>query len=78
MDFLNNFLGPVSNATMNITSLFVVFGVAYALAGHYHATQLYAGGIALSAFVMLLPITNTKAGAFIDINLLGSKGMFVA
>ncbi|MFD1393105.1 PTS sugar transporter subunit IIC [Lacticaseibacillus jixianensis] len=77
-DFLNNFLGPVSNATMNITSLFVVFGVAYHLAGHYHATKLYAGGIALSAFVMLLPITSTKAGSFIDINLLGSKGMFVA
>lgn len=77
-DFLNNFLGPVSNATMNITSLFVVFGVAYALAGHYHATQLYAGRIALSAFFMLLPIMSNKNGSYVDLNLLGSKGMFVA
>ncbi|WP_225047779.1 PTS sugar transporter subunit IIC [Lacticaseibacillus kribbianus] len=77
-DFLNNFLGPISNATMNITALFVVFGIAYHLAGKLHATQLYAGGISLAAFAMLLPIMTNKTSSYIDINYLGSKGMFVA
>ncbi|MFD1441371.1 MULTISPECIES: PTS sugar transporter subunit IIC [Lacticaseibacillus] len=78
MDFLTNFLGPISNATMNITSLFVAFGIAYHLAGKLHANQLYAGGISLAAFAMLLPIMTNKVSSYIDINYLGSRGMFVA
>lgn len=78
MDFLANFLGPISNATMNITALFVAFGIAYHLAGHLKATKLYAGGISLAAFALLLPIMTNKTSSYIDINYLGSKGMFVA
>lgn len=78
MQFLNDFLGPISNATMNITALFVAFGVAYQLADKLHASKLYAGGISLSSFMLLLPMTNTKAGTFIPVDKLGAQGMFVA
>ncbi len=32
MDFLNNFLGPVGNATMSVSNLFFVFAIGYHLA----------------------------------------------
>ena len=34
-DFLNNFFGPIGNATMSISALFVVFGISYQLATRY-------------------------------------------
>lgn len=76
--FLTDFFGPVSNATMSITALFIVFGIAYQLAGHYHQQKIFAGAIALSSFIMLLPIGNdSKLGAFIPISKWGAQGMFV-
>lgn len=76
--FLGDFFGPISNATMSITAIFVVFGIAYQLAGHHHQQKIYAGAIALSSFMMVLPVgTDKTAGAFLPISKLGAQGMFV-
>lgn len=32
--FLTDFFGPVGNATMSVSALFIVFGIGYQLAGH--------------------------------------------
>ena len=52
--FLTDFFGPVSNATMSITAIFIVFGIAYQLAGHYGQQKIFAGAIALSSFILSL------------------------
>ncbi|HIY93901.1 PTS sugar transporter subunit IIC [Companilactobacillus sp. HBUAS56275] len=76
--FLTDFFGPVGNATMSVSALFIVFGIGYQLAGHYGQQKIFAGAISLSSFLMLLPIgTDKKMGAFIAINDLGAQGMFV-
>lgn len=77
LTFLNNFFGPVANATMNVSSLFVVFGIAYNLAKNYGKSQLYAGAIAISSFLMLIPLMDNKAGTWIPLSNFGAKGMFI-
>ena len=77
MDFLNNFFGPIGNATMNISALFIVFGVAYFLAKSYEQSELYAGAIAVSSFLLLTPFGNGDSGSFISVSMLGAQGMFV-
>ncbi len=78
-DFINNFFAPVGNATMNITAMFIAFGVAYQLAGKYKQSQVFAGAISLSCFLMLTLVGNDKTqGAFFPIAQLGAQGMFVA
>lgn len=77
LDFLNNFFGPVANATMNISTIFMVFGIAYHLAKNYGKSSLYAGAIALSSFLMLVPITYQKSAGFIPISKFGAEGMFI-
>ena len=77
-NFLNDFFGPIGNATMNITALFIVFGIGYQLAGQYKQSQIFAGAISLSSFIMLLPFGEDKTmGAFIPVSKLGAQGMFV-
>ncbi len=73
LDFLNNFFGPVANATMNISTIFMVFGIAYHLAKNYAKSSLYAGAIALSSFLMLVPITYQKSAGFIPISKFGQR-----
>ncbi|MEG0275411.1 MAG: PTS transporter subunit EIIC [Coprobacillus sp.] len=75
--FLNDFFGPIGNATMNISTLFIVFGIAYNLAKHYEQSALYAGGVALSSFLLLVPFGSGDKGAFIGLQNLGAQGMFV-
>lgn len=76
--FLNDFFGPIGNATMSISAVFIVYGIGYHLAGHYKQSQLFAGAISLSSFIMLLPFGQDKAmGGFIPISKLGAEGMFV-
>ena len=77
MEFLNNFFGPIGNATMNISALFIVFGVAYFLAKSYKQSELYAGAVAVSCFLLLMPFGNGDSGSFILVSTLGAKGMFV-
>lgn len=77
LDFLNNFFGPVANATMNISTLFVVFGIAYHLAKNYGQSQLYSGAIAISSFLMLIPLESTDSGTMIPLSKFGAEGMFV-
>ena len=77
IEFLNNFFGPVANATMNISTIFVVFGIAYHLAKNYGQSQLYAGAISISSFLMLVPLTSNESGTFIPLSKFGAEGMFV-
>ena len=75
--FLNDFFGPIGNATMNISTVFIVFGIAYNLAKQYKQSSLYAGGVALSCFLLLVPFGSNDSGTFIGLSNLGAQGMFV-
>ena len=78
MTFLNDFFGPIGNATMSITAIFVVFGIGYQLAGKYGQPKLFAGAISLSSFLMLLPYgSSDEMGTVIPLSKLGAEGMFV-
>lgn len=77
LDFLNNFFGPVGNATMNVSSVFVVFGIAYTLGKKLKCNPLYAGAIALASFFMLLPFQVVKDVTYMPLPKLGAQGMFV-
>lgn len=78
MDFLNAFLGPVGNATMALSSIFICFGVAYHLAAKTEGNKLFSGLVSLTCFFMLLPFHETEEGVFMPVVRLGSQGMFVA
>ena len=76
--FLNDFFGPVGNATMSVGTLFIVFGIGYQLADKFGQPKLFAGAISLSSFLMLLPFSSQeKLGTVIPISKLGAEGMFV-
>lgn len=78
MTFLNDFFGPVGNATMAVSSIFICFGVAYHLAGKIDGNKLFSGIVALTSFFMLLPFHQIEEGTFMPVVKLGSQGMFVA
>ncbi|MBW8451742.1 MULTISPECIES: PTS sugar transporter subunit IIC [Lactobacillus] len=79
LKFFNDFFAPVGNATMNISAMFIAFGVAYQLAGHYKQSKVFAGAISLSCFLMMTLVgTDKTQGAFFPITQLGAQGMFVA
>ena len=76
--FFNDFFGPVGNATMSISAIFIVFGIGYHLAKYYEQPQVFAGAISLSSFIMLLPFgQDDSMGSFIPVSKLGAEGMFV-
>lgn len=78
MTFLNDFLGPVGNVTMSVSSIFIAFGVAYHLAAKIDGNKLFSGLVSLTSFFMILPFHATEEGAFMPLVRLGSQGMFVA
>ncbi|MBP1043373.1 PTS sugar transporter subunit IIC [Vagococcus sp. BWB3-3] len=76
--FLNDFFGPIGNATMSISAVFIVFGIGYHLAAHYKQSQIFAGAISLSSFILLLPFGSDETmGTFMPLSKLGAQGMFV-
>lgn len=78
VDFLYDFFGPITNATMACSSLFAVFGIAYFWAKHKKANPLFAGIVALASFLMLIPFGSTEMGTHIPLSKLGSEGTLVA
>jgi PTS system lichenan oligosaccharide-specific IIC component, Lac family (TC 4.A.3.2.2) len=94
-DFMAKTFGPNWNtffmrpfeATMSIMSIFVVFGIAYSLAGHYKIDGLSTAAAALAAFLIFTPyiVNYTPEGAKkaievsggIPVDWMGSKGLFV-
>ncbi len=64
----------VVNATFNILALIVAFSTAYSLANSYKLDTVAAGSFSVSVFLLA---TLTKSGS-INLELLGSKGLFVA
>lgn len=76
--FLNDFFGPIGNATMSVSTLFIVFGIGYQLAGKYAQPKLFAGAISLSSFLLLLPFNySEEIGTILPVSKLGAEGMFV-
>lgn len=78
MNFLNDFFGPVGNATMSLTSIYICFGTAYHYAAKTGGNKLFSGIVALTSFFMLLPFHQVEEGTFMPLVKLGSQGMFVA
>jgi PTS system cellobiose-specific IIC component len=79
---LNNTLSILPSATMSIATLFVVMGIGYYFAKSYEVDAIFAAAIAVSAFLVLTPLTaaNTDGAVVNDvipIARLGAKGMFV-
>jgi PTS system cellobiose-specific IIC component len=74
------------NATFDIMSLIVTFGIAYRLAEKYKVDPLSAGAVSVSAFLLVTPFGSFLAegakqavvGGAIPLALMGSKGLFVA
>lgn len=62
---------------MNVSSVFVVFGIAYTLGKKLKCNPLYAGAIALASFFMLLPFQVVKDVTYMPLPKLGAQGMFV-
>jgi PTS system cellobiose-specific IIC component len=75
-------LGVAPQATMNIMTLFVVFGIGYYLSRSYEVESIFGGAIALVSFLMVTPFSTSVEGKGIVENVLaldrlGAKGMFV-
>ncbi|WP_077307373.1 PTS cellobiose transporter subunit IIC [Terribacillus halophilus] len=75
-------LGSAPNATMNIASVFVVFGIGYYLAKSYQVEAVFGGAVALTAFLLLTPFfVSTESGEVVSnvlaVDRLGAKGMFL-
>lgn len=75
-------LGPAPNATMNIASVFVVFGIGYYLARSYGVEAVFGGAVALTSFLLLTPfVVSTESGEVVSnvlaVDRLGAKGMFL-
>lgn len=76
--FLNDFFGPIGNATMSVSTLFIVFGIGYQLAEKFGQPKLFAGAISLSSFLLLLPFGYQEdIGTILPVSKLGAEGMFV-
>jgi PTS system cellobiose-specific IIC component len=79
---LNNILSILPSSTMSIATLFVVMGIGYYFAKSYDVDAIFASAIAVSAFLVLTPLTAANVdGAVVNdvipIARLGAKGMFV-
>ena len=78
LSFLNDYFGPIGNATMNVTALFVTFGVGYNFAKYLKCSKIYAGAVSLASFLLLLPFKTVKGQVYMPTAKLGSQGMIVA
>ncbi|OYD09182.1 PTS cellobiose transporter subunit IIC [Paludifilum halophilum] len=79
---LQSALGPASQATISIMTVFVVFGIGYYLSRSYDVEAVFGGVIALASFLILTPFILTPEGAepvtdVIPLDRLGAKGMFL-
>lgn len=79
---LRDTFGVASSATMNIMSVFVVFGIGYYLSKSYDVEAVFGGVVALASFLFLTPfVVETQGGETItgvlSLDRLGAKGMFL-
>lgn len=70
-------LNGVYTVTMNFMAIYIVFLIGYKLAESYEEDGLLAGMISIMAFFIITPISTFNKISAIDINYLGSKGLFV-
>lgn len=75
-------LNVAPQATMNIMTLFVVFGIGYYLSRSYEVEAVFGGVIALASFLVLTPFIVEPEGQevvqnVLSLDRLGAKGMFL-
>ncbi|UYO34368.1 PTS cellobiose transporter subunit IIC [Bacillus zhangzhouensis] len=75
-------LNVAPSATINIMSVFVVFGIGYYLSKSYDVEAVFGGVIALASFLLLTPFLLEQEGGatiagVIPVDRLGAKGMFL-
>ncbi|MEH2999786.1 PTS cellobiose transporter subunit IIC [Bacillus pumilus] len=75
-------LNIAPSATINIMSVFVVFGIGYYLSKSYDVEAVFGGVIALASFLLLTPFLLEQEGGasiagVIPVDRLGAKGMFL-
>ena len=76
---ISGYLWKGVNSSFGLMGMVAAFGIAYSFAKQYKVNGVSAGIISLSAFIVATPfITDADGGAGIDINYLGSGGIFVA
>lgn len=76
---LKEFTAILASVTLGLLSLYVVFGVAYAMAREFGRDGLSSGAIALLGFLVVTPTGVTEdGGQFLDFQWLGAPGFFVA
>ncbi|MBA4494784.1 PTS cellobiose transporter subunit IIC [Paenactinomyces guangxiensis] len=82
LDTFRTALGVAPQTTMNIISLFIVFGIGYYLSKSYEVEGVFGGVVALVSFLILTPFVFQPEGReavqnVIPIDRLGAKGMFL-
>lgn len=78
---IGGFFSAVYNASMNYMGLFMVFSVSYVSAKNFNHEDLAFGNALLGtlSYLILIPLTTNKAGdSLINLNYLGSRGVFLA
>lgn len=85
LNFMESILGSgwkdiflkVNDTTMNMMTLFVVFGIAAELAKFYKVESISSQAIAVVAFLVLTPFSSYDEGVFFPLNNFGAAGLFV-
>lgn len=79
---LKTLTGIPAAITTNLISLYVVFAIAYSLAGKYKQDGFTAGMLSLMSFLILTPMMVTGEGraaiSSLPVTWLGAQGLFVA
>ena len=73
-----DFFNTVFNATMNLMTIFVIWGMANSLAGYYEVDGLSSAAITFAAFLVITPMSNIEGANYIPFEWMGAKGLFVA
>ncbi len=73
-----DFFNTVFNATMNLMTIFVIWGIANSLAGYYEVDGLSSAAITFSVFLVITPMSAFDNANYIPFEWMGAKGLFVA
>ncbi|MGM9973937.1 MAG: PTS sugar transporter subunit IIC, partial [Clostridiaceae bacterium] len=73
-----DFFNTVFNATMNLMTIFVIWGIANSLAGYYEVDGLSSAAITFAAFLVITPMSAFDNANYIPFEWMGAKGLFVA
>lgn len=82
LNTMRSILNVAPSATMEVMTIFVVFGIGYYLSKSYDVEGVFGGAIALASFFILTPFVLNVEGkeavqGVIPLDRLGAKGMFL-